>query len=160
MLGIASTAWIPILLGIMCLASIILAIIFRSIIFRSTDTVKKDDEEKVKDKGKNRDDTKTVDVSKEDKKKPIEEKAEVSKPNVPKPEAENIEDIEKQRQKEVAKYFIEPWKSKDGWRFRLRHKNGRIIASSEAYSNKRNMSISVNALVKATSFSVIEKTDK
>jgi len=52
------------------------------------------------------------------------------------------------------KYFIEVWKSKDGWRFRIKHLNGNIIASSEAYANKRNMLLSANRLSKEANFPI------
>ena len=36
-------------------------------------------------------------------------------------------------------FYYEKWKSKDGWRFRVKSSNGRIIMSSEAYSSHAKM---------------------
>ena len=39
-------------------------------------------------------------------------------------------------EQQVEDYYLEPWEGEDGWRFRLMHRNGNIIAGSEAYSSK------------------------
>ncbi|RLF49980.1 MAG: DUF1508 domain-containing protein [Thermoplasmata archaeon] len=36
-------------------------------------------------------------------------------------------------------FYYEIWKSKDGWRFRVKASNGRTIMSSEAYSSRTKM---------------------
>ncbi len=53
-------------------------------------------------------------------------------------------------------YRIEMWRSKDGWRWRIRHVNGNILASSEAYSTKKDCRDTVAGLAKATGFEVQE----
>ena len=51
-------------------------------------------------------------------------------------------------------YFIEEYKSKDGPRFRIMSKNGKIIASSEAYASKSSMTRTVNNLLKNHNFQI------
>ena len=53
-------------------------------------------------------------------------------------------------------YSIELFESKDGPRFRIVAKNGKIIASSEAYSSKSVRKRTVNQLVKNHNFNVKE----
>jgi uncharacterized protein YegP (UPF0339 family) len=52
---------------------------------------------------------------------------------------------------------IEKWSSKDGWRYRIRAANGRILAASEAYSTKGVCTRVVNAFVERhPEFEVVE----
>ena len=44
---------------------------------------------------------------------------------------------------------FEIYKAKDGWRFRLRARNGEIIASSEAYARKIDCRSTVEAIIDA-----------
>lgn len=52
------------------------------------------------------------------------------------------------------KYYIEEYDSKDGPRFRIVAKNGRIIAHSEAYATKSSRTRTINTLVKEHNFCV------
>ena len=54
-------------------------------------------------------------------------------------------------------YSIELYESKDGPRFRILAKNGKIIASSEAYANKSSRTRTVNQLVKNHNFTILEE---
>ena len=51
-------------------------------------------------------------------------------------------------------YYIKEYKSKDGPRFRIMSKNGKIIASSEAYASKSSMTRTVNNLLKNHNFQI------
>lgn len=51
-------------------------------------------------------------------------------------------------------YGIELFLSADGWRWRIRHSNGNILATSEAYSAKGEAQDTVANLAKATRFPV------
>jgi uncharacterized protein YegP (UPF0339 family) len=53
-------------------------------------------------------------------------------------------------------YYIQKYESKDGPRFRIMSKNGKIIADSEAYSNKSSLSRTINKLVKNHNFTIKE----
>ena len=53
-------------------------------------------------------------------------------------------------------YKIELYESKDGPRFRILARNGNIIASSEAYSNKGSRTRTVNQLIKNHNFEIYE----
>jgi len=56
--------------------------------------------------------------------------------------------------KEGIMYYIKEYKSKDGPRFRIMSKNGKIIASSEAYASKSSMTRTVNNLLKNHNFQI------
>ena len=58
--------------------------------------------------------------------------------------------------KEKDMYEIEIFESKDGPRFRIVASNGKIIASSEAYSSKSSRTRTVNKLVEDHNFKVAE----
>jgi uncharacterized protein YegP (UPF0339 family) len=49
-------------------------------------------------------------------------------------------------------YYISIYDSKDGARFRIMAKNGKIIASSEAYATKSSLNRTVNNLIKNHNF--------
>lgn len=49
-------------------------------------------------------------------------------------------------------YYIEKYESKDGPRFRIMSKNGKIIASSEAYASRSSRSRTVKNLLKNHNF--------
>ena len=53
-------------------------------------------------------------------------------------------------------YFIETYESKDGPRFRIKARNGKIIASSEAYASKQSRSRTIRELKKNHNFTVFE----
>ena len=53
-------------------------------------------------------------------------------------------------------YYIEVWESKDGWRWRLMHENGNILADSEAYSSKQMMSKTADNVAEAFKLKVVE----
>ena len=57
-------------------------------------------------------------------------------------------------------YFIETYDSKDGPRFRIMAKNGRIIAGSEAYANRNSRSRTISNLKKHHNFEVLKNEDK
>lgn len=48
---------------------------------------------------------------------------------------------------EVAIGWVELYESGDGWRFRIRGRNGEIIATGESYADRRNADAAVLALV-------------
>ena len=54
-------------------------------------------------------------------------------------------------------YYISLYNSEDGPRFRIKAKNGNIIAHSEAYASKGSRSRTVNRLEKEHNFEVVEE---
>ena len=58
--------------------------------------------------------------------------------------------------KEIDMYEIALYESKDGPRFRIMASNGKIIASSEAYSSKSSRTRTVNQLVEKHNFKIKE----
>ncbi len=55
-------------------------------------------------------------------------------------------------------YRIEVYEAKDGWRWRMKAKNGRIIADSgEAYSSRRGAERAAYSLVDAVLYVAIKK---
>jgi len=56
-------------------------------------------------------------------------------------------------------YYVQPWQSKNGWRFRIKHRNGQIIASSEAYSTKQAMEKTLKTLTKQLGLKIKEKIE-
>ena len=56
--------------------------------------------------------------------------------------------------KEQTMYYVETYESVDGPRFRIKAKNGKIIAASEAYSSKAARTRTVNNLRKNHRFQV------
>ena len=56
--------------------------------------------------------------------------------------------------KEIIVYYIKEYKSKDGPRFRIMSKNGKIIASSEAYATKSSRTRTINNLLKNHNFHI------
>lgn len=57
-------------------------------------------------------------------------------------------------------YVVEKFESKDGPRFRIRAKNGKTIASSEAYASVSSRTRTVNKLVKNHNFKLVEEDKK
>jgi uncharacterized protein YegP (UPF0339 family) len=53
-------------------------------------------------------------------------------------------------------YYIETWESKDGWRWRLMHENGNILADSEAYSSKQMMSKTADGVAETFKLKIVE----
>ena len=51
-------------------------------------------------------------------------------------------------------YYIELYDSKDGPRFRIKAKNGRIICHSEAYASKNNRNKTVDRLTSQRMFEI------
>ena len=51
-------------------------------------------------------------------------------------------------------YYIQTYESKDGARFRIMAKNGKIIADSEAYASKSSLTRTVNNLCKDHNFEI------
>jgi len=49
-------------------------------------------------------------------------------------------------------YYIQKYNSKDGPRFRIMSKNGKILASSEAYATKSSRSRTINKLLRDHNF--------
>ena len=55
-------------------------------------------------------------------------------------------------------YYIQTYKSKDGPRFRIiSKKNGKIIASSEAYASKSSRTRTVKKLIKDHNFKLLDE---
>ena len=52
----------------------------------------------------------------------------------------------KKKKRKKPMYYIEKYDSKDGPRFRIKAKNGKIIAHSEAYSSERSRDKTVASL--------------
>ena len=65
----------------------------------------------------------------------------------------NLRAVESEMNEE---YYIEVWESKDGWRWRLMHENGNILADSEAYSSKQMMSKTADNVAEAFKLKVVE----
>ena len=57
-------------------------------------------------------------------------------------------------------YYIEKYESKNGWRFRIKANNGRIIADSENYESERSMNRTISQLKKNHNFEKIEESIK
>ena len=53
-------------------------------------------------------------------------------------------------------YYIEVWDSKDGWRWRLMHENGNILAGSEAYSSKQMMEKTADGVAETFKLKIVE----
>lgn len=57
----------------------------------------------------------------------------------------------------MSSYTIELFESKDGWRWRIRHSNTKILVSSEAYSSKRKALNTATKLADAFEIELVEK---
>lgn len=53
--------------------------------------------------------------------------------------------------------YLQPFKGKDGWRFRMRARNNKILMSSEAYSSEAKMRLSLKLTARFTGLPVKEK---
>jgi uncharacterized protein YegP (UPF0339 family) len=58
------------------------------------------------------------------------------------------------------KYLIELFNGKDGWRWRIVARNGRILASSEAYSTRHKCLRTVMKFVDYCSITLLRVRDK